>query len=269
MNLEYFCVARDLALEAGHILRSGFGKDHQIDYKGAIDLVTEIDRRSEQLIVSSLSRHYPSHYIVSEEEAVKPGTSAYHWYIDPLDGTTNYSHNFPTFCVSIALYHEDKPVLGIVYDPMHEELYEAVQGGAAYLNGKELRISKVAELGKALLGTGFPYDISESADNNLAPFAAMIKRCQGVRRVGAAALDLCYVAAGRLDGFWELKLKPWDTAAGRLIVEAAGGRVTDFLNRPFYPTTPHILATNGLLHHAMLEVLACNCSLATKPSRTS
>jgi len=192
---------------------------------------------------------------LSEESEEKNGRTALRWIVDPLDGTTNYAHGFPFFCVSIALEKDGSVVLGVVYDPMRDDLFEASLGGGAHLNGKKLQVSSVSDLSRGLLATGFPYDIRESPDNNLDFFAAMIVKAQAIRRPGAAALDLAHLAAGRFDGFWELKLKPWDTAAGCLLVTEAGGVLSDMTGGKWSVFSPGLVASNGLIHQQMLEVL--------------
>ena len=247
--------ARQLARKAGELLAEKFSRHNPVYYKGTIDLVTEADRMSEDLILSEIGRRYPDHGVLSEESKEKDGPSAMRWIVDPLDGTTNYAHGFPFFCVSIALEKDGEIVLGVVYDPMRDDLFEASLGGGAHLNGKKLQVSSVSDLSRGLLATGFPYDIRESRDNNLDFFAAMIVKAQAIRRPGAAALDLAYLAAGRFDGFWELKLKPWDTAAGCLLVTEAGGVLSDMTGGKWSVFSPGLVASNGLIHQQMLEVL--------------
>ena len=247
--------AQKLARKAGKLLTEKLSRHNPVYYKGTIDLVTEADRMSEELILSEIGRRYPDHGILSEESKEKNGRAAMRWIVDPLDGTTNYAHGFPFFCVSIALEKDGSVVLGVVYDPMRDDLFEASLGGGARLNGKELRVSSVEDLSRSLLATGFPYDIRESPDNNLNFFNAMAKKAQAIRRAGAAALDLAYLAAGRFDGFWELKLKPWDTAAGCLLVEEAGGVLSDMTGGKWSVFSPGLVASNGLIHQQMLEVL--------------
>jgi myo-inositol-1(or 4)-monophosphatase len=226
--------------------------------KGDIDLVTEADIAAERLIVERIRSYHPRHAILTEEsgDVVSLGDagSGYKWVIDPLDGTTNYAHGYPVFCVSIALEHEGSVVLGVVYDPTRDELFAAERGGGATLNGRSLRVSETGELNGALLCTGFPYDVRDRGDF-ARHFRNFIMRAQSVRRDGAAALDLAYVAAGRFDAFYEEGLRPWDVAAGVLLVEEAGGRVTHYDGSPFRIYTPPIVASNGLIHEAMLDVL--------------
>ncbi len=257
MELE---VIRDVALraakEAGAILRHGLERTRIIEYKGDKNLVTDIDRRSEETIAALIRRELPDHSLVSEEGTRLQGDSGYRWFVDPLDGTTNYAHGYPCFSVSIAVEKDGEPLYGVVYDPNLEELFTAERGGGAFLNGKRLRVSAVSRLSHALLATGFPPDVATAKENNLDHFADFMKRAQAVRRPGSAALDLCYAAAGRFDGFWELRLSPWDVAAGALAVTEAGGRVTDLWGQPLRISTPRIVASNGLIHEEMLRVLA-------------
>jgi len=205
--------------------------------------------------VETLRSAFPDHSILAEEGTRVEGRAPYRWLIDPLDGTTNYAHGFPFFCVAIALDREGLPVLGVAYDPSREELFVAERGRGASLNGDPIRVSRAPSLNDSLLATGFPYDIRENPHNNLAEYAAFSLRCRGVRRLGSAVLDLCYVAAGRLDGFWELRLGPWDVAAGALMVEEAGGRITDLEGGPFSIDQQQIVASNGRIHREMIELL--------------
>ncbi|MBI5380256.1 MAG: inositol monophosphatase [Nitrospirae bacterium] len=244
------------ARETGALLRRRLGRAQRVTFKGAVDLVTESDHLAEALLVRRIRRVFPDHAILTEERPELATGSSYRWILDPLDGTTNYAHGYPCFAVSIALEARGRVVLGVVYDPMREELFLAEEGKGATCNGRRIRVSGERNLSRSLLVTGFAYDVRESPDNNLDHFARFTLKAQGVRRTGSAALDLCYVAAGRFDGFWELKLQPWDTAAGMLIVRMAGGRVTDFAGRPFRQGEPTIIASNGRLHRAMLGILA-------------
>jgi myo-inositol-1(or 4)-monophosphatase len=246
--------AQDLAREAGRLLNEKLTRHNPIYYKGTINLVTEADKMSEELILAEIGRRYPDHGILSEESAAKNEQATVRWIIDPLDGTTNYAHGFPFFCVSIALEKEGVVVLGVIYDPTRDDLFFASRAGGAYLNGKKLHVSPVNDLSRSLLGTGFPYDIRVSPDNNLNFFNVMAKKAQAIRRAGAAALDLAYLAAGRFDGFWELKLKPWDTAAGSLLVEEAGGVVTDMAGGRWNLYSPGLVASNALIHEQMMDV---------------
>jgi myo-inositol-1(or 4)-monophosphatase len=244
-----------LAADAGSLLKDRFHAKHTVAHKGAIDLVTEADRLSEDLIVDRITRTYPQHDIVAEESSATAKMSDYRWIIDPLDGTTNYAHGYPVFCVSIALEIGGKVTLGAVYNPMLDEMFFAERGRGAFLNGEAISVSHEEELIGSLLATGFPYDIRVSSDNNLEHFSRMARQAQAIRRAGAAALDMAYLAAGRFDGFWELKLKPWDTAAGWLLVEEAGGEITDLFGGPYHLLSPHILASNGKIHTQMRDIL--------------
>ena len=252
---DFIAVAREAALKAGRILRDNIHGIREIIYKGDINLVTEMDMRSERTIVEMLRVAFPDHGIIAEEETKLSNASGYTWIIDPLDGTTNYAHGYPCFAVSIALRHEDDVVLGVVYDPMRDELFSAQKGLGAYLNGKQIKVSQVDTLIKSLLATGFPYDRKMSNKNNMNYFHGLLMASQEVRRDGSAALDLCYVAAGRLDGFWELKLKPWDVAAGSLVVHEAGGMISDLSGNRFDMHDEEILASNGRIHRQMIDIL--------------
>ena len=247
------------ARDAGRVLAEKFGRAIQISNKGDIDLVTEADLASERLIVERVRSYHPRHAVLTEESgdvvALGGARSDYKWIVDPLDGTTNYAHGYPVFCVSIALEHEGRVVVGVVYDPVRDELFAAERGEGATLNGRRVRVSDTDDLNRALLCTGFPYDVRERGDF-ARHFRNFIMSAQSVRRDGAAALDLAYVAAGRFDGFYEEGLRPWDVAAGVLLVEEAGGRVTHYDGRPFDHYRPPIAASNGLVHDAMLRVLA-------------
>ena len=253
-------VACSAARAAGQVLAQGFNKPKSVNYKGEIDLVTEFDLAAEKTIISRLTEAFPGHHILAEESGSVGQTSEFIWYIDPLDGTTNFAHNFPFFCVSLALEgpgpsgREIK--VGVIHDPLRDETFTAVRGGSAFLNGNPMSVTSESELGRALLATGFPYDIQQAPDPVLTRFRNVCLTARGVRRPGAAALDLAYVAAGRLDGFWEERLHPWDTAAGILLVEEAGGTVTDFKNQAYQPQAKEVLATNGLIHYNMLKILA-------------
>ncbi len=242
--------------EAGQYLRASLGQRVETSYKGAVDLVTPFDVAAQEILLGRLSAAFPGHGFLAEEGVSRPGTSDCRWIIDPLDGTTNFAHGFPVFSVSAALECAGRLVLGWVYDPTREDLFRAEIGRGATRNGDPVRVSKVAELGRSLLATGFPYDVRTSRVNNLCHWERFVVRAQAIRRCGSAALDLAYVACGRFDGFWELKLKPWDIAAGALLVSEAGGRVTDFDGGPFALDAPGVLASNGLVHAEMLGVLA-------------
>lgn len=253
---EFEVFARQLALDAGTLLAGRFHRRHQIEYKGTIDLVTEADKMSEALIVDRIRKQFPDHGIVTEESPVQNANAALRWIVDPLDGTTNYAHGFPVYCVSIAVEQEGEIIVGVVYDPSRNDLFAARRGCGATLNGKPLAVSGVSELSRSLLATGFPYDIRTSRDNNLDLFGAMAVRAQAIRRPGAAALDLAYLSAGCFDGFWELKLKAWDTAAGCLLVTEAGGTVTEIDGSSWQPDSRGLLASNGLIHQQMMDVFS-------------
>jgi myo-inositol-1(or 4)-monophosphatase len=244
-----------LARQAGQILRAGYQQEHQVDYKGVIDLVTEIDRQSEDYLLDEIRKNFPDHHILAEESGGTHGEGQ-QWYIDPLDGTVNYAHNIPIFSVSIAYASNGTMSLAAVYDPMRDEMFTAERGKGARLNGRPLRVSSATELQKSLLVTGFPYDAWNSKFDNFDNFVKFAKRSQGVRRLGSAALDLCYVAAGRFDGFWELALKAWDVAAGGLICEEAGTRVTNVYGETDYISPPQsVIASAPGIYEQMLEVL--------------
>lgn len=247
--------ARTASLRAGRILRENVGGRREISFKGEINLVTEMDMRSEREIVSILREVFPDHGIMAEEETTIRNGSAFTWIIDPLDGTTNYAHGYPNFAVSIALEKDGEMIIGVVYDPLRDELFTAQKGGGAHLNGRPIRVSANDRLIRSLLATGFPYDRTTSERNNLNHFNALLMASQEVRRSGSASLDLCSVASGRLDGYWELKLQPWDVAAGSLIVREAGGTVSDFSGIRFSINDREIVASNGVIHSQMVEVL--------------
>jgi myo-inositol-1(or 4)-monophosphatase len=255
MKTSFKKTAIDAAKSAGLLLKRNIGRRHTIEFKGVIDVVTEMDIKAEDMIMKTIKARFPEHGILTEESFEQKSGSGYRWIIDPLDGTTNYSHGFPIFCVSIALEREGEIILGVVFNPMLNELFTAEKGKGAYLNNKRIRVSGISELTKSLLATGFPYDVRTSRDNNISHFANFAVRAQAIRRAGSAALDMCYVACGRFDGFWELKLKPWDTAAAMLIIKEAGGIVTDFKGSAFSLYSGETLASNGLVHDEMIEIL--------------
>jgi len=256
MSLDkYLETARKAAKKAGFMLVKNFSSEREILFKGEVDLVTNFDKQSQDIIHHSLFKVFPDHNIMAEEGLREEKDSEFKWIIDPIDGTTNYAHEFPVFCISIALTKKNEPIMGVVFDPLRNELFTAIKGRGAFLNNQIIKVSSIEELDKSLLATGFPYDIRESQQNNLDHFSNFALRSQAIRRCGSAALDLCYVACGRVDGFWELKLSPWDTAAGALIVKEGGGSVSDFQNREFNPDKKQVLATNGKIHKQMLEVL--------------
>lgn len=246
--------AKQAALEAGALLRDNFRTGFRVLKKGPIDFVTEIDLKSERLILDRIRSAYPDHRVVAEETGANRNESPFNWLIDPLDGTTNYAHGFPAFCVSIAVECRGELETGVIYDPIADELFWALRGSGAFLNDQPIRVSDKTSLGESLLGTGFSYDL-EGMRINLRLFHEFMVRAAGVRRVGSAARDLSYAACGRFDAVWEVQLHPWDVAAGMLLVKEAGGKVTDFEGGPCTPRDQRILLSNGRIHDAMLEVL--------------
>lgn len=248
-------VAVDAALAAGHIQKERADSVGEIQYKGEINLVTEIDLLCEQEVISRIQKAFPGHAFLAEESGATAGDADHLWIIDPLDGTVNYAHGYPCYCVSIGYQHKGEVVVGVVYNPCLDELFVAEKGQGATLNGKPIAVSTTIDLKQSLLATGFAYDINESENNNLDHFQNFIKACQAIRRPGSAAMDLCYTAMGRFEGFWELKLHPWDYAAGWLMIEEAGGQVTRFDGSPFQMGDRSILTSNGHIHPAMVDVL--------------
>lgn len=245
-----------LARRAGEILLSGFEKVHEIAYKGVIDPVTEMDRASEAYLLAEIRERWPNGKILTEESGAFQGSEDSQWYIDPLDGTVNYAHGIPIFAVSIAYAEEGVTRLGVVYDPARNEMFVGERGRGATLNGTALRASAETSLQRSLLVTGFPYDAWDTEQDNFANFVRLGKLSQGVRRLGSAALDACYVAAGRFDGFWELSLRPWDVAAAGLIAEEAGAKVTNVGNEPDYLSPPQsIVAAGQAIHEQILANL--------------
>jgi myo-inositol-1(or 4)-monophosphatase len=242
---------QDLAREAGSLLMSFFGKV-AVEYKGDADLVTQADRSSEKLIVERIRARWPDHDLIGEEGSRRDTGSDFRWYIDPLDGTTNFAHGFPVFCVSMALEYKGERIAGVVYDPTRDEMFTAEKECGSRLNGRPVRVSQTPRLVESLVATGFPSH-KRHQNPNIHFYHQITLRSHGVRRAGSAALDLCYVACGRLDAFWEFNLNPWDTAAGVLLVAEAGGNVTSFSNQPFNIDSREVLATNGLLHAEMLK----------------
>ncbi len=254
--MDYLNVAIEIAKEAGRFLKINLGKVKNIQTKKEeINLVTEIDKESEKKIVEFIKSKFPHHSILAEESGEAKSDSGYKWIIDPLDGTTNYTHSFPVFCVSIALEYKGEVILGVIYDPNFDELFWAEKGKGAFLNGKKISVSKTDKLIKSMLATGFPYNVRENPDNCIEHFVNFLMEAQAIRRLGSAALDLAYVACGRLDGFWEVNLNPWDVAAGKIILEEAGGKITDFYGNEFSIYTKGVVASNGLIHNQMLEVI--------------
>lgn len=246
----------ELARSAGAILRAGYGQQHDIRFKAETDLVTEIDHQSEKLVITTIQSRFPTHSIVAEESGILPGSAENCWYVDPLDGTVNYAHGIPIFCVSIAYGIGRDILMGVIYDPMRDECFSAEKGCGAHLNGQPIRVSNATEMIRSLMVTGFPYQLWESSNNNLDNYSRVSRVSQGVRRLGSAALDTAYVACGRFDGYWEVTIKPWDVAAGALIVREAGGAVSnmqgsaDFLNPPC-----SLVAGNAAIHPQLLAKL--------------
>jgi myo-inositol-1(or 4)-monophosphatase len=250
-------VAIDAARAAGELLREHFRKPQRVAYKGGpTNLVTEMDARAEALIVERLRGAFPDDAILAEERGAAGGRSGRRWLIDPLDGTTNYAHGLPIFAVSIALEQEGRVVVGVAFDPSRDELFVAERGAGATVGEIPLAVSRTTTLDESLLVTGFPYDIRTASDTNLPEYAAFALRARAVRRLGSAVLDLAYVAAGRFDGFWELRLGPWDVGAGALLVQEAGGIVTNLAGGPLDLDAPRLVASNGLIHDELLAVLA-------------
>jgi myo-inositol-1(or 4)-monophosphatase len=247
---------KNLAFQAGAIVRAGYGQNHSVTYKGAIDLVTEIDHQSEDFLVAAIRAKYPEHSIITEESGKLEGVKNQRWFLDPLDGTVNFSHDLPVFSVSVAYAEEGRVELGVVYDPIRDECFSAERSRGAWLNGNPIHVSATPDMQHALMATGFPYDMWENPDNNLDNFIRISKVTQGVRRLGSATLDLCYVASGRLDGYWEIRTKSWDIAAGGLIVEEAGGVVTKVNGDPQYMTWHYdVMASTPRLHPLLLSEL--------------
>jgi myo-inositol-1(or 4)-monophosphatase len=252
----YLTTAIEAVVLAGDLQMAHFGQDFAVKKKGTIDLVTEVDVAVERRFRALVAERFPDHQILAEEmggEAAVPAGPC--WVFDPIDGTTNFAHGLPIFCASLALEIDGVPEVAAIYDPNRKELFTAERGGGAFLNGRPLRVSSASELVDAMLVTGFPYDVHTRVEEIVGLFGAFVGQARAVRRLGSAAIDLCYVAAGRLDGFWETDLRPWDIAGGALIVSEAGGRVTNTDGDPFTSRGGHVLATNGHLHDAMLSVI--------------
>ena len=255
----FLATAVEIVLQAGAIQLARRESGFHVDKKGTIDLVTEVDLECERMCRAVLAERFPDHDILAEEmsrDPQQPSTSTYRWVYDPLDGTTNYAHGLPIFCSSLALQIDGRTVVGAIYDPTRAELFTAERGAGAFLNGQRLHVSAAAELIDALLVTGFPYDVHKQTADLVAMFAAFLGRARAVRRLGSAALDLCYVAAGRFDGYWEQHLYPWDVAAGALIVTEAGGTVSGMDGSDFDPAAAHLVASNGRVHTPMLNVIS-------------
>jgi myo-inositol-1(or 4)-monophosphatase len=250
-------LAIEAAKEAGVFIKDNIGNITTIERKSTeINLVTDIDKKSESMIISAIKEQFPAHDIIAEESGRNIGNSDYRWIIDPLDGTTNYAHGLPLFCVSIGVEFKGDMVAGVIYDPMRDEIFTAEKGAGAALNGKPIRVSTEDRLIRSLLITGFPYNVKDNPHNAIRHFNNLIIEAQGIRRLGSAALDLAYVACGRAEGFWEVNLHPWDISAGILIITEAGGTVTDFEREPVNAYTPNIVASNGRIHSEILRVLS-------------
>lgn len=247
--------AGEFARGAGKILKAGFEKPKNIKYKGRIDPVTEFDLKAEKYITERITRKYPDHSILAEEGSDAVSESPFRWVIDPLDGTVNFAHRFPVYCVSVGVECEGESIAGAIYDPERDELFAAGKGLGARCNGRKIGVSGERKLERSLLATGFAYSVATDKRNNLGLFARMVKAAQAVRRPGSAAIDLCWLACGRIDGFWELKLHPWDTAAATLLVTEAGGKVTRMDGRPYSIFHKEILASNGHIHTQMKNAL--------------
>jgi myo-inositol-1(or 4)-monophosphatase len=252
---EFVPAMTDIAREAGALLLPYFRRRIGFEYKGDVDLVTEADRASEKLIASRIRAQFPTHDIMGEEGTRQESGSDYKWYVDPLDGTTNFAHGFPVFCVSLGLEYRSELIAGVLYDPTRDELFSAEAGSGAYLNGARIQVSKTKVLCESLLATGFPSH-KRHKNPNIYFYHTITLRSHGVRRAGSAALDLAYVAAGRLDGFWEFNLNPWDTAAGVVLVREAGGLVTRFDGSPFQLDSRETLASNAIIHRELMDVMA-------------
>ena len=251
---------QSVAREAGLVLLSFFDGRFRVHLKNTdksqIDIVTDADRASEEIILEAIRRRFPHHDVISEERAPEIRGSRLKWFVDPLDGTVNFAHGFPVFCISIAVAEDDRLVAGIIYDPLRDECFSASRGGGAFRNGDPIRVSSASRLIQSMVATGFPYDKATSPENNIAEFNRVATQVQAMRRAGSAAIDLAYVSCGRVDGFWELKLKPWDMAAGMLLVEEAHGRVSDRWGKTTDVYTDSIVATNGLIHNALIDLIS-------------
>ncbi len=246
----------EIAKEAGELIKNNFGKSHEIKYKTNVaNIVTETDKAAEDLIIKFVNKNFPGHGILSEEIGMIKGTTEYLWVIDPLDGTTNFAHGLPIFVVSIAVLKNNQVIYGVVYDIMRNVVYKAEKGCGSFANQNRLSVSKRTDLAKCLLATGFPYDVAKNPSNVFNKFTAFLRKSRAVRRLGSAALDSCFVAEGIFDGFWEVSIFPWDILAGKLIIEEAGGLVSDFNGNKIGINTKQFLATNGLIHKDMMKIL--------------
>jgi myo-inositol-1(or 4)-monophosphatase len=252
---DFVAVAAEAALAAGAIQRARYGQEIEIRHKGTIDLVTEVDKECETAILAVIRARYPDHDVVSEETDLARRGSRQVWFVDPLDGTTNFAHGYPCFAASIALAVDGEVVAGAVYDPLREDLFTGERGAGSYHNGRRMRVSDSTELVSSLLITGFPYDIHEETETKLRRLVRMMGLARAIRRDGSAAIDLCYVAAGRAEAFWEDRLQPWDMLAGKLMIEEAGGRVSRYDGRPLGLEPDEIAASNGVLHEKLLTAL--------------
>lgn len=251
---DWFEAANEIATAAGEMVKGMAASRPKVTHKGPVDLVTEADVAAEKYIIGELLKRFPDHKILAEESG--GAKDAEHvWIIDPIDGTTNYAHGYPVWAVSIGLFVDKRPAVGVVYDPNMGELFAAVKGGGATMNGKPIKVSSVGKLADGLLATGFPYTLREGPERIMSDFSRIYCSCQGVRRAGAASLDLCAVACGRFEGFWEVGLKPWDSAAAGLIVEEAGGRLSKYDGGSFDHFVPEMVASNGLIHQELLDIL--------------
>lgn len=245
-----------IAKEAGEVAREGFRKNMIVETKGSLtNLVTEYDKKSEEIIINFIRKEFPTHSILAEESGTQEKSSEYIWVIDPIDGTTNYAHGLPIFSVSIGVQKNNELIYGVVYDVMRDTVYSSEKGSGAYCNGRKLNVSANDDLRKSVLVTGFPYNVHENPDYAFERFTAFLKIARAIRRLGSAALDMCYVAEGVFDGFWEVSLNPWDMAAGKLLIEEAGGLVTNFAGEPINIYLKQILATNKKVHQSMMKIL--------------
>lgn len=252
---KFYDIAISVAKEAGSYQKEKFGSELKIEFKGAIDLVTEVDKKSEQIILNGIQDNFPEHDIMAEEGGGERKDSAYKWIVDPLDGTTNFAHRLPLFAVSIALEFKGKIIGGVVYNPIYDELFCAFKGEGAYLNNKKIKVTNTNTLDHAMIATGFAYNLRKNISKHIVHFQNVIVKAQAVRRLGSAAIDICYLACGRFDGFWELNLFPWDTAAGTIIAEEAGALVSRFDGSPYTVYEKDLLITNSKIHAEMIKVL--------------